>query len=168
MGNLKLCRIDDRLIHGQVVTKWIKSVQINMILIIDDKFAKDPFMQSLYKSVAPGGMKLQMMSVDDACAQWEKDQFKDSDMMVLFRNVDAVLHVVEKGIPIKSLNIGGMATKHGSKTVIGTISLTEEEGKILYDMQREKSMEIYFQILPDNRKESLENVLKKHFPNVIK
>ncbi|MDD4569998.1 MAG: PTS sugar transporter subunit IIB [Tepidanaerobacteraceae bacterium] len=168
MENLKLCRIDDRLIHGQVVTKWIKSVQINMILIIDDKFAKDTFMQSLYKSVAPGGLKLKMMSVDDACVQWEKDQFKDSEMMVLFRNVDTVLRVVEKGIPIKSLNIGGMATKHGSKTVVGTISLTEEEAKILYDMQREKDMDIYFQILPDNSKGSLVNVLKKHFPNVIK
>ena len=56
MKNIVLTRIDDRLIHGQVVTAWIKQYPINKILIIDDELSQNRLMERIYKAAAPIGM----------------------------------------------------------------------------------------------------------------
>ena len=48
MGNLVLTRIDSRLIHGQVMTKWVNQVQANKIIVVSDELANDEFMRSIY------------------------------------------------------------------------------------------------------------------------
>ena len=53
MKNIVLTRIDDRLIHGQVVTAWIKQYPINKILIIDDELSQNRLMERIYKAAAP-------------------------------------------------------------------------------------------------------------------
>ena len=55
MKNITLTRIDDRLIHGQVVAFWMKEFPINKILVIDDVLSKDIFMSRIYKAAAPAG-----------------------------------------------------------------------------------------------------------------
>ena len=56
MKNIVLTRIDDRLIHGQVVTAWIKQYPINKILIIDDELSQNRLMERIYKAAAPMGV----------------------------------------------------------------------------------------------------------------
>lgn len=56
--SIKFIRIDDRLIHGQVVTAWIKTYQAKKILIIDDIVAKDEFLKNVLKMVKPSGVDL--------------------------------------------------------------------------------------------------------------
>ena len=53
MKNILVTRIDDRLIHGQVVTAWIKQYPINKILIIDDELSRNKLMERIYKAAAP-------------------------------------------------------------------------------------------------------------------
>ena len=65
MRNIVLTRIDDRLIHGQVVTAWIKQYPINRILIIDDELSQNRLMQRIYKAAAPMGIEVLIQ----ACAQ---------------------------------------------------------------------------------------------------
>ena len=55
MKNILVIRIDDRLIHGQVVTAWIKQYPINKILIIDDELSRNKLMERIYKAAAPVG-----------------------------------------------------------------------------------------------------------------
>ena len=59
MKNIVLIRIDDRLIHGQVVTQWIKDTNGNRILIVDDKLVNDRMMMRILKAAAPPGVKMQ-------------------------------------------------------------------------------------------------------------
>ena len=56
MKNVLITRIDDRLIHGQVVTAWIKVYPINKILIIDDELSKNKLMTRIYRAAAPAGV----------------------------------------------------------------------------------------------------------------
>ena len=62
MRNVLVSRIDDRLIHGQVVTAWIKVYPINKILIIDDELSKNQLMQRIYKAAAPAGVTVVLMN----------------------------------------------------------------------------------------------------------
>ena len=66
MKNIVLTRIDDRLIHGQVVTAWIKQYPINKILIIDDELSQNRLMERIYKAAAPMGVEVLIQSVSEA------------------------------------------------------------------------------------------------------
>ncbi|MBE6083621.1 MAG: PTS sugar transporter subunit IIB, partial [Tissierellaceae bacterium] len=56
MANIVLTRIDDRLIHGQVMTAWVKQTKATRIIIIDDVVAKDDFMKKVLTMAAPPGI----------------------------------------------------------------------------------------------------------------
>ncbi len=51
--SIVLCRVDSRLIHGQVVTKWVKQAQANRIVVVSEELEKDEFMRSVYLMAAP-------------------------------------------------------------------------------------------------------------------
>ena len=70
MADINLVRIDFRLIHGQVVTKWVKQANANRIIIVNDMLAKDEFLASVYKMAAPSNVKVDIFTVDDAMAKW--------------------------------------------------------------------------------------------------
>lgn len=162
MAQITLCRIDDRLIHGQVIVKWSKSVPLDRILIVDDKFAKDPFMVSVYKTTIPKHLKLSLLTVEDSVKKWESGSFKKDNIMLLSRTVSTIDRLVEKGLPIESLNVGGIAAKPNSVVVTGTISITEDDASLLKKIS-EKNVDVYFQMIPEQMKESLKSVLDKNF-----
>lgn len=58
MANIVLCRIDSRLIHGQVVTKWVGQSQANRIAVVSDELDADPFMKNIYLMAAPPNIKV--------------------------------------------------------------------------------------------------------------
>ena len=58
MENVLLARVDDRLIHGQVMTAWMKLLPAKEIIVIDNKVAKDEFMITVLEMAAPTGVKV--------------------------------------------------------------------------------------------------------------
>ncbi len=59
MAEIVLCRIDSRLIHGQVMTKWVNQSQANKIVVVSDELANDEFMLEIYLLSAPAGVKIE-------------------------------------------------------------------------------------------------------------
>jgi D-glucosaminate-specific PTS system IIB component len=66
MANIKLTRVDFRLIHGQVITKWCNQVSANRIVIIDDALYNDSFMRSIYEMAAPPNIAVEVYTVEKA------------------------------------------------------------------------------------------------------
>ena len=64
--SIELTRVDFRLIHGQVITRWLTQCQINEIVTIDTALSKDAFMQEVFKMAAPKGVKITIVNVEDA------------------------------------------------------------------------------------------------------
>ncbi|MDY2725715.1 MAG: PTS sugar transporter subunit IIB, partial [Anaerostipes faecalis] len=68
-------RVDDRLIHGQVVTQWVKVFKAQKIVVIDTDVAKDKMQKNVLKFAAPPDMKVSILSVDKAVEVWNKNKF---------------------------------------------------------------------------------------------
>ena len=83
-----LVRIDDRLIHGQVMTSWLNYTGANKIMIIDDEVANDPFMKSVLKTCVPANVKLATFTVEKAAVRLKKG-FAGGDRKKFFRNISA-------------------------------------------------------------------------------
>ena len=64
MKNIVLARVDDRLIHGEVVSVWTPSLNVNRIIIVDDEVSNDSFNKRVIKALAPNGVKCNVYSVE--------------------------------------------------------------------------------------------------------
>ena len=72
MKHIVLCRIDDRLIHGQVVTAWVKQTEGNRIVIIDEALVKDVFLQKIIKAAAPSDIRIDIYSIENGVCELKR------------------------------------------------------------------------------------------------
>lgn len=161
MADIRLVRVDFRLIHGQVITKWFGTTRANQIIIIDDELSKDPFMASIYEMSAPPGAKVTVFSVEKAIEEWKKNQLGDGKLLVLFKNVNQIYSAWEQGFPFKEIQIGGLGSAPGRKVVFGPITLNDEDAKKLKQMN-DNNVRVYLHQVPEEGSAELIDVLKKN------
>ncbi|MBC8060845.1 MAG: PTS sugar transporter subunit IIB [Clostridiaceae bacterium] len=124
---ISLARIDDRLIHGQVVTSWSKETKCERIIVCSDEVAADPIRKTLLEQVAPPGVKANVVGIEKAIRVCKNPKYEGVNALLLFTNPTDVLRLIEGGVDLKSINIGGMAFKEGKKQITGTISVNEKD-----------------------------------------
>lgn len=122
-----LTRIDDRLIHGQVATRWTKETNVQRIIVVSDEVANDHVRKTLLTQVAPPGVTAHVVDVDKMVRVWNNPKYGQDRVMLLFTNPTDVLRVVEQGVDIKTVNIGGMAFRQGKTQVNNAISVDEKD-----------------------------------------
>jgi PTS system N-acetylgalactosamine-specific IIB component len=113
--NILLTRIDNRLIHGQVATQWNGTLGANLILVANDKVAKDKVRQGLMD-----------MAIQKTIEIIHKASPKQKIFMVVENPQDA-LKLAEGGVPIKKLNIGNMHMSEGKRQVATTVAIDEAD-----------------------------------------
>lgn len=126
---MKIClaRIDDRLIHGQVAIVWVKAVGCNVIIACSDEAAGDPLRKALLLQVTPPAIKSYVLPVDKAIKAYKNPKNSDFKTLFLFTNPTDVLRMVEEGVDIKSVNVGGMCYNHGKVLITGAVSVGKQD-----------------------------------------
>ena len=122
-----LARIDDRLIHGQVATRWTKETNVSRIIVVSDEVAADQMRKTLLTQVAPPGVTAHVVDVDKMVRVWNNPKYGQDRVMLLFTNPTDVLRIVEQGVEIKSVNIGGMAYRQGKTQVNNAVSVDAKD-----------------------------------------
>ncbi|HCY07039.1 MAG: PTS sugar transporter subunit IIB [Erysipelotrichaceae bacterium] len=159
-SEIRLTRVDFRLMHGQVVTNWIKQVSADSILIIDDELATNKFLAQVFLMAAPPGIKVAVRSIDRAVTSFKNDVFKNKKLLLLFKSVDNVHKAVMLGLPITELQIGGLGSGTDKIMISNELSINHSEAEKLKEIS-EKGIEVSFQVTPKDPKISLEDVLSK-------
>ncbi|WP_314065997.1 PTS sugar transporter subunit IIB [uncultured Vagococcus sp.] len=165
MGEINLARVDERLIHGQVMMTLSQKSGVNSIFVVDEVVAKDPFMRDLYKSAGGRtGQKTIVITPDKAKFYWDEFKFKEYNCILIAKTVSVIYDLVSHGVPMKELNIGGIAQKDPEKDVLVTKSvyLNKADAEKLKEMNETYGVEnIYFQATPSAPKSTLKDVLTK-------
>jgi len=92
-----LARIDDRLIHGQVATRWTKETNVTRIIVVSDEVAADTVRKTLLTQVAPPGVTAHVVDVAKAIRVYDNPKYAGDKVMLLFTNPTDVLRLVEGG-----------------------------------------------------------------------
>ena len=124
---ISLVRIDDRLIHGQVATVWTKVSKCNKIIACSDEVAADTLRKTLLLQVAPPGIKAYVLPIDKAIAAYKNPKYNDFKTLFLFTNPTDVVRMVEGGVDIKSVNVGGMCYKEGKTQITGAVTVNQQD-----------------------------------------
>jgi len=124
---ISLARIDDRLIHGQVATIWSKYTKCQRIIVCNDDVKKDSIRKILLEQVSPPGIRSNVLGIDEAIRVYNNPKYQDDRVLFLFTNPTDVVRMVEGGVAIKSVNIGGMSFKEGKKQITRVVSVDDTD-----------------------------------------
>ena len=122
-----LARIDDRLIHGQVATRWTKETNVTRIIVVSDEVAADNVRKTLLTQVAPPGVTAHVVDVAKMIRVYNNPKYAGERIMLLFTNPTDVERLVEEGVKITTVNIGGMAYRQGKTQVNNAVSVDEKD-----------------------------------------
>ncbi len=103
MRNVVLARVDDRLIHGEVVTAWTPTFRANKIIIIDDEVAKDTFNVRVVKALAPAGTKVIVYNVEKAAEKLMVQGVPGERLLLLAKTPTTYNRLIKAGVPLKRL-----------------------------------------------------------------
>lgn len=146
-----LARLDDRLIHGQVTVGWTRLLQINRILVINDKVAKDPMQQAVLELAAPAGIKVTPCTVADGIQRLTQTEIiSKTSLMLIFANPTDVVTVLEAGVTIPYLNVGGLQFKPGKTQVSKAVSVDEADVKAFRALH-ETGIALTVQMMPGDK-----------------
>ncbi len=160
MKKFSLVRIDDRLIHGQIATQWLKFAHGNKVLIVDDKVPEQQLQVRILKVAAPPGVKVLIKNVADSIEFCKKDPKPDESIVVLVKVPEVIEQLLDAGIEMKEVVLGGMGFKEGRKRLNKNVSASEEEIECMKRIVS-KGVNLYYHLVPEEAPQSLDRVLKE-------
>ena len=158
---IRLTRIDDRLLHGQVAFTWVPALTANCLIIANDKVAKDEFMKLTLGLAKPVGTRLLIMSLKDA-ATFLNDGKNNNQHILLIINSVKDAYTLSVDVPqIRSVNFGGLRSKEGSKLISKAIAITEDD--LLYIKKLvAKGIELEIRQVPTDSKQLVESLIESN------
>ncbi|MCL2485640.1 MAG: PTS sugar transporter subunit IIB [Endomicrobia bacterium] len=162
-----LVRIDDRLIHGQIVQGWLKNINVDKIFVVSDIVAQDSMQQMLMSMAVPSNIELEIKNVCDSVQPVISGHNEKTRIMILASNPKDVLHMIENGAPIKSVNVGGMHFVNGKRQLLCNLSVDDDDVRHLYKIY-EKGIEIEGRVLPADERANIVTIIEKEYKEICK
>ena len=148
-------RIDDRLIHGQIVTRWIADAQADTILIADDMAAGDATQQMLLKLVAPANINLLIKTINEAAQLLASSELDDKKVLLMLRNPATALALCNLG------NISNARSETGRKKLLSFIFVEAQDVECLKALAA-KGIHLDIRAVPNDKSIDAMELLKKY------
>jgi len=148
--SLAVVRVDDRLIHGQVVVGWGQPLGLGFIALVDDKVRSSGWEQDLYRMGVPPGIEAIFASVDEAARRYD-DWVKDARIgLVLTGDIDTLIALSDKVPKLRRVTLGGIHHKPGRSERLRYVYLTADEVAQLRELAK-RGIEVVAQDVPTAR-----------------
>jgi PTS system mannose-specific IIB component/fructoselysine and glucoselysine-specific PTS system IIB component len=147
---MALYRIDDRLIHGQVVVGWGQPLNVTFIVLVDDEVRSSDWEQDLYRMGVPPSIEVRFASVDEAARElsaWEADPRVG---ILLVGDIDTAVALAERAPQVRRFNVGGVHHRAGRTERLRFVYLSEDEARKLRALAA-RGVEVTAQDVPTAR-----------------
>lgn len=161
---IDLLRLDERLIHGQVATGWVKTLPSDTLLVVDDESANDAFLTKTLYMAAPAQIKTFVMTNEKAMEVLNDPRCATRHVFVVVRTLDTLLNIAQNAKDVQEIqvsNYGRMVPNGGAerKGYTGHLFLDEAEAKKLKSVL-DTGLPCFMQMTPGSPKTNLKDILK--------
>ena len=156
---IHLYRIDDRLIHGQVVVGWGQPLNARFMVLVDDLVASSEWEQELYRMAVPPEMEILFADVDTAIRDHSRYEADSRPGILITGDITSMQRLVKAVKAIGSVNLGGIHHRAGRAPKLRYIFLTPEEEQQLQQIES-AGVEVTAQDVPSARAVPLAEVLE--------
>jgi mannose/fructose/N-acetylgalactosamine-specific phosphotransferase system component IIB len=154
-----IARVDERLIHGQVALSWLKAYDVDTVIVVDDESAHDSLKTMLLEMAVSGTVKCVVS--DEADAPEKIQENSDGGIFLCAKDPAVFLRLLEKGIAIPEVNIGGIYDRPGRKRLYNTVFITSEQKEAILAMENYPDTKVEYRMVPQDFPEDIIADLKK-------
>jgi PTS system mannose-specific IIB component len=147
-----LARVDDRLIHGQVVQGWLNSIDVDTILVVSNTAAEDEMQKMLMMLAIPSNIHIDIKNLNNAVSSFA--DYSDSKLFIITASVCDIFRMIELGVAINSINIGGMHFSKGKRQLMYNVFVDNEDIEYLYKIYL-RGIEVEGRVLPKDERENI-------------
>lgn len=155
---IKLLRIDDRLVHGQVAFTWVPSLGVDTLIVANDKVARDDFQKMTMGLAKPAGSKLLIKPVQEVVFFLNDERNLSAKVMVLVNSVADAFTLTRGVQEIRSINFGGLRSREGARLISKAVALTREDEALVQELLR-SGIELEVRQVPSDAKQKLADLL---------
>lgn len=157
-----LARIDNRLIHGQVLEGWIPYTGTTMVIVADDKVVANPIQKKVMEMAVPEEIKLRIETVDEALADLDSGLFDSEKIMLIFSCPHDAYDACKKGMKCSTLNLGNVNYCPGRRQVTTSIALDDNDIRDIRELIN-AGVAIDVRGVPGERPKKIEEVIDCYF-----
>lgn len=117
-----ILRVDDRLIHGQVIAGWARPLGIDCVILASDRLSRDEWSCNAYRLSIPEGIDFSCYTIQE-CIKYLNSSNKKRTMVIV-ESVSEASQLVKKGLSVPEVNVGGLGYHEGTREIAPYIYLT--------------------------------------------
>jgi fructoselysine and glucoselysine-specific PTS system IIB component len=155
---IKLTRIDDRLVHGQVAFTWTPALSADCLIVANDKVAKDEFLKMTLNLAKPATAKLLIKSLADTVTFLNDARSKGLKILLIINSVKDAHTLANEVSEIQSVNFGGLRAKEGSKSISKAVAVSNDDITLIKEMLT-KGIELEVRQVPTDKKVMIESLI---------
>lgn len=152
-------RIDDRLIHGQVATRWSTGLKVNRIMVIDDAVASNEDEKAILRMAAPAGVNTSILPYEKAVANIQNGNYEGQRVMLIVKTPEILVRMMDAGVALLPVNIGNLSNRPGTTQYKKSVSMTPGELEAVRKLLA-AGIRVTAQMVPDEAESSIESFLK--------
>jgi len=157
--SIVLARIDNRLIHGQVLETWVPYTHANCIVVADDHVAGQTFQRVMMEAAVPRSIRVVIGSIEEVARLFAAGELAPNRVLLLFSSSVDALRAYRQGIPFADLNLGNMHGGEGKHRFSCTIALDTEDIENLAALEKE-GIQIVSQCIPSEREQGWRKLIR--------
>jgi PTS system mannose-specific IIB component len=159
--DIALVRVDNRLVHGQILEAWVPFIKAKCILVVDNNSASDFFCETVIRMAVPSDIEVNICSVEDFTANYVYAQGRGKKTIVLFSNIADVLKAYEAGFHFEKLNIGNIHNEEYKVCCAPSVFLCEADVRDVFRLLEEKGVSVELKRVPRERAINIRDALKE-------
>lgn len=140
-------RIDNRLVHGQIIETWLPFTHASRIVVVNDELAADRLRQDIMSLAIPDGVAIVFLPVADLPGYFSHAPLDLPEALILFASCRDAQAAYEYGFDFANLNLGNLHYAPGKKQVCPHVALSKEDESCL-DFFRDKGVRLDYRCLP--------------------
>ncbi len=121
--SLVLARVDQRLIHGIVVTQWAGATKAKRLMVVDDEVSRDEIQKQAIRMFKPAGTRMSIIDTETAIKNFKAGKYDNHNVFMVVREPQTLIRLKEN----PKVNIGIMFDGEGKKTVKKMVSVSDQE-----------------------------------------
>lgn len=154
-----LNRVDDRLVHGQVLSSWARRLQVSRIIVVDGALARDTLAETFFAMSLPSNIHVKIMDAAQFVSYLQTNEDGTGpNVILLMKNVQTVKELWDLGYRPPALNIGGMSAGSSRRQLCRGVYASEEEIQILRQLQKDGT-EVFIQMVCAETKMDLNDLI---------
>lgn len=152
-----LARVDNRLVHGQVLEAWVPQLKADTILVVDRELVRDPLRKALLQGLSHPSLEVRLTDPEGA-ARFVTGEGVARRVILLFSDVSGAIDALDAGVHFDRLNLGNLHPDEGSRAVTGSVNLTAEDAQRLAEL-RSRGVSLEARAVPSDRSPDLNSYI---------